>query len=70
MSYNMDDGLDHTKHIKDMNLKLYSGEEMKILLKRSGFNDIVIDYYKGLWIPIKGYIVPKGMIAKAIKKIV
>ena len=68
MAYNRDDGLNHTKHIRDMNLKLYSGEEMKILLKRSGFKDIVIDYYKGLWIPIKGYIVPKGMIVKAIKK--
>jgi len=69
MAYNTDDGLDHTKHIKDMNLKLYSGDEMKLLLKRSGFSDIVINYYKGLWIPINGYVVPKGMIAKAIKKI-
>jgi ubiquinone/menaquinone biosynthesis C-methylase UbiE len=67
MSYNKDDGLDHTKHIKKMNLNLYSAEEMKIMLKGSGFSDIVIDYYKGLWVPFKGYIVPKGMIAKAIK---
>ena len=51
-----------------MNLKLYSGEEMKRLLKESGFVDVVINYYKSYWIPIKGYIVPRGMVIKAIKK--
>jgi ubiquinone/menaquinone biosynthesis C-methylase UbiE len=67
MAWNKDDGLDHTKHIKKWNLNLYSAEEMKKMLKDSGFSDIVIDYYEGLWIPFKGYIVPRGMIAKAIK---
>ena len=67
MAYNKDDGIDHTKHIKKMNLRLYSGEEMKILLDQSGFKHIVIDYYKGFWLPLKGYIVPKGMIVKAVK---
>ena len=67
MAYNKDDGIDHTKHIKKMNLRLYSGEEMKILLDQSGFHHIVIDYYKGFWLPLKGYIVPKGMIVKAVK---
>jgi ubiquinone/menaquinone biosynthesis C-methylase UbiE len=68
MAFNKDDGADHKRHIKKMNLKLYSGEEMKKLLKQAGFNDIVIDYYKAVWIPIKGYIVPKGMVVKGIKK--
>jgi ubiquinone/menaquinone biosynthesis C-methylase UbiE len=68
MAFNKDDGLDHKKHIKKMGLKLYSGEEMKKLLKKAGFNGIVIDYYKAVWIPIKGHIVPKGMIVKGIKK--
>jgi len=67
MAYNKDDGIDHTKHIKKMNLRLYSSEEMKILLDQSGFNHIVIDYYKGFWLPLKGHIVPKGMIVKAVK---
>jgi hypothetical protein len=40
---------------------------MKKLLKESGFSDIEIIYYKSLWIPFKGYIVPKGMIVKVIK---
>jgi ubiquinone/menaquinone biosynthesis C-methylase UbiE len=68
MGYNKDDGVDHKKLIKKLNLKLYSGEEMKKMLKKAGFSDIVIDYYKAFWIPIKGYVVPKGMVVKAIKK--
>jgi ubiquinone/menaquinone biosynthesis C-methylase UbiE len=67
MAYNKDDGRDHTKQIEKYNLKLYSGEEMRILLKESGFSDISIDYYKSLWIPFKGYIVPKGMVVTAKK---
>jgi ubiquinone/menaquinone biosynthesis C-methylase UbiE len=68
MAYNKDDGRDHTKQIEQYNLKLYSGEEMKKLLREVGFNDINISYYKSLWIPFKGYVVPRGMIVKAIKK--
>jgi ubiquinone/menaquinone biosynthesis C-methylase UbiE len=68
MAYNKDDGADHNRHIKKMKLKLYSGEEMEKLLKKAGFSDIVISYYKAFWIPIKGYIVPKGMVIKGIKK--
>lgn len=68
MAYNKDDGRDHTKQIEKYDLKLYSGQEMKTLLTEAGFSDIAIDYYKSLWIPFKGYIVPKGMIVKAIKK--
>jgi ubiquinone/menaquinone biosynthesis C-methylase UbiE len=68
MSFNKDDGVDHKKHIDRMNLKLYSGEEMKKLFKTAGFNDITIDYFKAFWIPIKGHLVPKGMIVKGIKK--
>jgi len=68
MSYNKDDGLDHKRHIKKMNLKLNSGEEMEKMLKKAGFSEIIIEYYKAIKVPIKGYLVPKGMIIKAIKK--
>jgi len=68
MAFNKDDGVDHKRHIKKMNLKLYSGEEMKKLLKKVGFKNITIQYYKAIWIPIKGYVVPKGMIVKGIKE--
>jgi SAM-dependent methyltransferase len=68
MAFNKDDGVDHKKYIKKMNLKLYSGEEIEKMLKKAGFSDIIINYYQAIWIPIKGYIVPKGMVVKAIKK--
>ena len=68
MAYNKDDGKDHTKQIKKYNLRLYSGEEMKILLNEAGFGDVLIYYYKTLWLPLKGYIVPKGMIVKGRKR--
>ena len=68
MAFNKDDGVDHKKYIKKMGLRLYSGEEMEKLLKNAGFNNIVIDNYKAVWIPIKGHIVPKGLVVKGIKK--
>jgi len=40
---------------------------MKKMLKKAGFNDIVIKYYQAFRVPIKGYIFPKGMIVKGIK---
>ena len=40
---------------------------MKALLKDAGFSDISIDYFRSLWIPFKGYTVPKGMIVLAKK---
>jgi ubiquinone/menaquinone biosynthesis C-methylase UbiE len=69
MAYNKDDGRDHSKQIEKYNLKLYSGEQMEKLLIEAGFSDIQISYYRSLWIPFKGYIVPKGMIVKAVKRI-
>ena len=68
MAYNKDDGRDHSKQIQKYNLRLYSGEEMKKLLIESGFSDVQINYYKSLWIPFRGFVVPKGMIVKAIKR--
>jgi ubiquinone/menaquinone biosynthesis C-methylase UbiE len=67
MAYNKDDGRNHAKQIEKYNLRLYSGEEMKVLLEDAGFNDVSIIYFKSLWIPFKGYTVPKGMIVKAKK---
>jgi len=69
MAYNKDDGKDHSQLVKKYNLKLYGGDEMIRLLEESGFNAICIHYYKSLWVPFKGYVVPKGMIVKAVKAI-
>ncbi len=68
MAYNKDDGLNHAKDIEKMSLKLYSDAEMKEVLESSGFEDVECFYYQGFRIPIKGYIVPKGMIIRAYKK--
>ncbi|HPR41966.1 MAG TPA: class I SAM-dependent methyltransferase [Candidatus Methanofastidiosa archaeon] len=67
MAYNKDDGLDHAGHIRKMNLRLYSGEELSDLLTSAGFDDISFEYYKSFWIPLKGHMVPKGMVVKAVK---
>jgi SAM-dependent methyltransferase len=69
MGYNKDDGRDHAKDIAKHYLKLYSGEEMKTLLEEAGFSEICIVYFKSLWLPFKGYTVPKGMIIKATKSV-
>jgi ubiquinone/menaquinone biosynthesis C-methylase UbiE len=69
MAYNKDEGRDHTKQIEKYNLRLYGSEELKALLTDAGFSDISIGYFKSLWIPFKGYIVPKGMIVEAKKSI-
>ncbi len=67
MAFNKDDGRDHSKDAKKHGLKLYSGEEIRRLLKDAGFNDVSVYYFRSLWFPFKGYIVPKGMIVKAVK---
>ena len=68
MSFNKDDGMDHRRHIKKMKLRLYSGTEMKKMVENAGFSDVVVDYYKAFRLPIKGYLVPKGMVVEGIKK--
>lgn len=68
MAYNKEDGLDHTEDVEKMNLTLYSADEMTEMLQESGFSEIEFTYYKGFWLPFKGHVVPKGMIAKAAKK--
>ncbi len=67
MAYNKDDGLNHAKDIKKMGLNLYSADEIKEVLKASGFGDVACFYYQGFRIPFKGYVVPKGMIIRAYK---
>jgi ubiquinone/menaquinone biosynthesis C-methylase UbiE len=69
MAYNKDDGRDHTKQVEKHNLKLYSAEEMRTLLKKSGFSNISFTYFKSMWIPFKGYVVSKGMIVMVIKPV-
>lgn len=67
MAFNKDDGKDHKKDIQKMNLCLYSQDEITKLLSDSGFTVSKINYYQALHIPFKGYVVPKGMVVKALK---
>lgn len=67
MAYNKEDGRDHSKDIKKFDLRLYGREELELLLKNSGFDDVSFYYFKSLWFPFKGHKVPKGMVVKAIK---
>ena len=67
MAFNKDDGLDHSKHVKQMNLKVYSASEMTKMLNEAGFSEVIVIYFKGFWLPLKGHVVPKGMIVKGIK---
>lgn len=68
MAYNKEDGLSHAKDVRKMSLVLYSADEMQELLRESGFSDAEFTYYKGFWVPLRGHVVPKGMIVKAVKK--
>ena len=68
MAYNRDDGLDHIKLVRKTKVSLYSGDEMKGLLVGAGFSEVAVNYYKGLWFPIRGYVVPRGMLVTATKE--
>jgi ubiquinone/menaquinone biosynthesis C-methylase UbiE len=68
MAYNKEDGLDHAEDVRKFNLLLYSADEMTEMLGETGFSDIEFTYYKGFWLPLKGHVVPKGMIVKAVKE--
>jgi ubiquinone/menaquinone biosynthesis C-methylase UbiE len=67
MSFNKDDGIDHTNDVKKTNLILYSQNEIENMLQECGFAAISFSYFRALWIPFKGYVVPRGMVAKALK---
>jgi hypothetical protein len=49
-------------------MRLYSAEEMKQLLTEAGFSKVEIHYFKAVKMPFKGYIVPRGMILKAVNR--
>ena len=68
MAFNKDDGRDHSKLCERINLRLYSAQEMENMLHEAGFKNIVFDRFKSHRLPFKGYIVPKGMIVKAVKR--
>ena len=60
IEWNAEDGLDHTKHVEKYEMRIYTEDEVRALMKEAGFSDISITYAKGL-------MMPKMMIARAVK---
>jgi SAM-dependent methyltransferase len=65
MAYNKDDGIDRSRHVRKMGLRLYSEEEMRNMLLTAGFKEVDFTFYRGLWLPFKGHVVPRGMVVEA-----
>lgn len=68
MAYNREDGLDHSEEARKMGFVLYGEDETRGMLEEAGFSDVEFTYYKGFWLPLRGHVVPKGMIVKAVKE--
>ncbi|MBA7653521.1 2-methoxy-6-polyprenyl-1,4-benzoquinol methylase [subsurface metagenome] len=60
IEWNAEDGLDHTKEVKKYGMRMWTGDDVRVMLKEAGFSDISITYAKGLKMP-------KMMIARAVK---
>ncbi len=60
IEWNAEDGLDHTKEVRDYGMWIWTEEEVRTMMKEGGFSDISITYGKGLKMP-------KLMVASAVK---
>ena len=60
IEWNAEDGLDHTKEVKDYGMRMWTEDDIRATLKEAGFSEISITYAKGLKMP-------KMMIARAVK---
>jgi ubiquinone/menaquinone biosynthesis C-methylase UbiE len=61
IEWNAEDGKDHSKDVKKYGIQLWKEDDVRNMLKESGFSDIAITYAKGL-------MMPKMMIACGLKK--
>ena len=60
LSYNADDGMDHTKYVEKYGIRLYTGKEMQSMFEEAGFRESSIAYSKG-------FMMPRFMVASAVK---
>jgi SAM-dependent methyltransferase len=60
VEWNAEDGLDHAKRVKEYGMWIWTGDDVKAMLKEAGFSDISIAYAKGPKMP-------KMIIARAVK---
>jgi len=68
IAHNKEDGLDHAEDARKMGFVLYGADEMRGMLEEAGFSGVEFTYYKGFWLPLRGHVVPRGMIVKAVKE--
>ena len=60
IEWHAEDGLDHTKKVKQWGMGLWTEDGVRTMMKEAGFSEISINYTKGLGMP-------KMMIARAVK---
>jgi ubiquinone/menaquinone biosynthesis C-methylase UbiE len=60
IEWNAEDGVDHSKMVKEWGINLFSEEDMRSMMSKAGFSDISFSY-------VKGWGIPKVMIVRAIK---
>ncbi len=60
LARNAEDGLDHTKYAEKYAMRMYTEDEVRVMMKETRFSDISITY-------AKGFMMPKMMIARAVK---
>lgn len=60
VEWNAEDGLDHAKRVKEYGMWIWTGDDVKAMLKEAGFSDISTTYAEGPKMP-------KMIIARAVK---
>jgi len=61
IEWHAEDGLDHTKKVKQWGMRLWTEDDIRTTMKEAGFSEISITYAKGLKMP-------KMMIVRGVKK--
>jgi ubiquinone/menaquinone biosynthesis C-methylase UbiE len=61
IEWNAEDGKDHSKEVEKYGYQIWSEADVRNMFKEAGFSDISITY-------VKGFMMPKMMIACALKK--
>jgi SAM-dependent methyltransferase len=58
---NAEDGLDHSKNVKQWGMHVWKEDDIRAMMKDAGFSEVSINY-------TKGFMMPKGMVARGIKQ--
>lgn len=51
IEWNAEDGLDHTKEVRQYGMKIWTEDEVRVMMTEAGFTLISFDYTKGLKMP-------------------